>query len=127
MTFTMTVESDEIRRHFATMRNRVVPSLRRSTDIVALNIQNKAKVLAPRDRGDLARSITKQLVPGTSGLAQSIGSNKVYARIQELGGLAGRGLKSLIPAQPYLKPAFEDNRQSAKKIFHDNLKKDIRR
>lgn len=31
-----------------------------------------------------------------------------YARIHELGGRAGRQLRSLIPARPYLTPALED-------------------
>jgi phage virion morphogenesis protein len=31
-----------------------------------------------------------------------IGSNKVYARIHQLGGKAGKGLAATIPARPYL-------------------------
>jgi hypothetical protein len=36
-----------------------------------------------------------------------VGSTVVYARIQELGGWAGRGHASYLPPRPYLKPAAE--------------------
>ena len=37
----------------------------------------------------------------------SIGPNIIYGRIQELGGIAGRGHRSHLPARPYLKPAIK--------------------
>lgn len=36
-----------------------------------------------------------------------MGPTVVYARIQELGGRAGRGHRSVLPARPYLRPAIE--------------------
>jgi phage gpG-like protein len=36
-----------------------------------------------------------------------VGGTVVYARIQELGGWAGRGHRSHLPPRPYLKPAAE--------------------
>lgn len=36
-----------------------------------------------------------------------VGPTTVYARIQELGGVAGRGHRSHLPARPYLRPAAE--------------------
>ncbi|GAB6191145.1 phage virion morphogenesis protein [Desulfocastanea catecholica] len=48
--------------------------------------------------GGLAASITTQATDSSA----AIGSNKVYAAIQQLGGKAGRGKKVTIPARPYL-------------------------
>jgi len=50
--------------------------------ILGQNLTNKAKMLAPRKRGDLARSITGKKFP----LKYVAGTNKVYAKIQEYGG-----------------------------------------
>lgn len=52
-----------------------------------------------REHGDLMDSITWQ----PQGMdAVAIGSHMVYARIHQLGGMAGRGRKVKIPARPYL-------------------------
>lgn len=37
-----------------------------------------------------------------------VGPTTVYARIQEEGGMAGRGHRSRIPKRPYLRPAVDD-------------------
>lgn len=41
-----------------------------------------------------------------------VGATTVYARIQELGGYAGRGHASYLPPRPYLKPAAEETTHS---------------
>lgn len=48
--------------------------------------------------GQMAASATPFFNKTESG----IGSNKVYARIQHFGGMAGRGLKSKIPSRTWL-------------------------
>lgn len=58
--------------------------------------------------GALRRSV--KTVPGTARGARAsvkVGGTVVYARIQELGGRAGRNHASLLPPRPYLKPAAE--------------------
>lgn len=52
--------------------------------------------------GRLMSSVTDDSKYVISGNTLRIGSNLVYARIQQLGGMAGRGLKTRIPARPYL-------------------------
>lgn len=42
-----------------------------------------------------------------NGWRGKIGPTAVYGRIQELGGVAGRGHKSKLPSRPYLKPAVD--------------------
>lgn len=49
--------------------------------------------------GQLALSVTTQYDDSSA----VIGSNKVYAAIHQLGGLAGKNKKTTIPARPYLK------------------------
>lgn len=46
----------------------------------------------------LRRSITDEATSDSV----AIGTNKIYAAIHQLGGLAGRGKKTKIPARPYL-------------------------
>jgi phage gpG-like protein len=58
--------------------------------------------------GALRRSV--MTIPGpVSGYRASVtvGGTIVYARIQELGGRAGRNHASLLPPRPYLRPAAE--------------------
>ena len=52
-----------------------------------------------RDQGNLYDSLTYKVLPGRS---VSVGTNKRYARIHQLGGKAGRGKKVTIPARPFL-------------------------
>ena len=52
-----------------------------------------------RDGGDLYDSLTHQVKRGEGVM---VGVTRVYGRIHQLGGMAGRGLKVRIPARPYL-------------------------
>ncbi|MGW2692327.1 hypothetical protein ACWC3Y_10750 [Streptomyces sp. NPDC001296] len=59
--------------------------------------------------GTLRRSIT---VDGPHPLAlgrweAQIGPTAVYGRIQELGGVTGRGGATVLPARPYVQPSFD--------------------
>jgi phage gpG-like protein len=45
---------------------------------------------------------------GDGGWTCVVGPTTVYSRIQELGGWAGRGHRSHLPARPYLKPSAEE-------------------
>lgn len=60
-------------------------------------------------RGQLAGSVDAQY----DATSATIGSNKVYAAIQQRGGKAGRGLKVTIPARPYLPVTASDELQPA--------------
>lgn len=60
------------------------------------------KILQRRD--NLARSITRH----SDAESAVVGSNLVYAAIQNCGGKAGRGRKVEIPARPYLELTRED-------------------
>jgi phage virion morphogenesis protein len=50
------------------------------------------------DSGQLLASLGMEVLPDSV----MVGSNKVYAAIHQLGGMAGRGRKVELPARPYL-------------------------
>lgn len=52
-----------------------------------------------------------------------VGTNVEYARIHEFGGMTGRGLKTRMPARPFLRPSVEDtgNRQRILDILTENI------
>jgi phage gpG-like protein len=59
--------------------------------------------------GTLRRSITVD-GPHPLGLGRweaQIGPTAVYGRIQELGGVTGRGGATVLPARPYVQPSFD--------------------
>jgi phage gpG-like protein len=59
--------------------------------------------------GTLRRSITIKgpTRVGSGRWMAEVGPTAVYGRIQELGGVTGRGGTSTLPARPYVKPAYE--------------------
>jgi phage virion morphogenesis protein len=50
------------------------------------------------DKGQLLASLGMEVLPDSV----IVGSNKIYAAIHQLGGMAGRGRKVKLPARPYL-------------------------
>jgi phage gpG-like protein len=69
------------------------------------------------DTGRLRTSISAK----TAGNEVFVGSNLEYARIHQLGGKAGRGRKTALPARPYLGISEEDKEEVAG-IIGDYLK-----
>lgn len=69
-----------------------------------------------KQSGDLRRSIGVAF--GPMHLSAKIGPRDelVYARIQELGGRAGRG--AYLPPRPYMVPALETNRETITKLLN---------
>ncbi len=76
----------------------------------------KPKVL--RDQGDLYDSLSHQT---DSWIALRVGVTRVYGRIHQLGGMAGRGQKVEIEARPYL-GLTDEGRAEIMKVLHDHLK-----
>lgn len=44
---------------------------------------------------------------GMGGWVVRVGPTVIYGRIQELGGMTGRGHAARLPARPFMKPAFD--------------------
>lgn len=62
--------------------------------------------------GDLLRSVKAAPVVRAEPFVwkASVNSRNVYSRIQELGGMSGRGHRTYLPPRPYLKRAVNDLR-----------------
>lgn len=68
--------------------------------------------------GTLKRSVKTTGARRTArGYEALVGPTAEYARVQELGGPAGRGLRTRLPARPYLRPALRESRPGIRAIF----------
>jgi phage virion morphogenesis protein len=76
----------------------------------------KAKGRTLIDTARLKNSITYRAAPDSL----TVGTNVIYARIHQLGGMAGRGRKTKIPARPFL-VIQEADLTYLKKSLHDFL------
>lgn len=93
---------DEVKRRLAAMGAKAQPALVLAIKAGALIVQTDAKVRAPKLTGNLARSIHIEPLPGETGVA--VGTDVEYAMAQEYGQP-----ELHIPAQPYLRPAMDQN------------------
>lgn len=66
--------------------------------------------------GRLRQSVTHAAAPGSV----TVGTNVIYAAIQQLGGRAGRGHAAEIPARPFLGVSSEDETEIIN-ILRDHL------
>lgn len=55
--------------------------------------------------------------PGGGGFTGELGPTAVYARIQELGGQAGRGHSVTLPPRPYMAPAVRAARNRLRTLY----------
>lgn len=71
-----------------------------------------------RVSGDLLRHIKVQSPTGAAGTyTAAVGPTMVYGRIQELGGVAGRGHHITLPARPYMAPALTASKMDIQAIM----------
>jgi HK97 gp10 family phage protein len=88
-------------------------------------IKNEAQVRVPVLTGTLRRSITVQISESNATSASAaIGTNLAYAARIEFGfnGRDSRGRLYSQPAQPYLRPAFDQERENAYLEIQDALR-----
>lgn len=84
-----------------------------------LPIQNAAVVKAPVETGTLRRSIHTEIISSSeSSVRASVGTDVEYAPYQEFGTVH-------IPAHPYLRPAFDEQKNNAKNEIAAALKAQI--
>ena len=110
--------------------------------VAALIVQNEAKAKAPYKTGTLRRSIQIGEVPAQ--LAVKIGTNLVYAPMQEYGGMVvpkkakflhffidGKEIFTKgpvhIPAHPYLRPALGQNKEQVLMAVRDAVNRQLRK
>ncbi len=107
----------------------VVASVRASVKV----IEEAAKAKAPVDTGALQASITSSVDDSGKTVIGTVGPHVPYAAYVEFGtGIrgaaspgAGAGPYSPswpgMPAQPYLRPAIDENREAVKEIFRGQI------
>lgn len=116
---------DELQRRYKEAPQIIKSELTTSMTKVVIQGEGISKKLAPRWRGQLARSITHQVQPMGSGVRGEWGTALHYAKYQELGtrrhfvpaqyigawaaahGFGNRGIVVSGRKQPFIKPAFQ--------------------
>ncbi|MGX1902429.1 HK97-gp10 family putative phage morphogenesis protein [Thermolongibacillus altinsuensis] len=83
---------------------------------IAVFLEAEVKLRAPVDTGRLRNSITHEVENSETQSKAYIGSNVEYAAATEF-GVASKN----IPAQPYLRPAIEENRDKIKEIIEKGM------
>lgn len=92
-----------------------------------LLIQNAAKQKAPVKTGNLKRSIHIEIEEKHKDHAVAVvGTDVVYGPIQEFGGVVKNafgieGRTVTIPPHPYMRPAWDENIEAAKREVADSL------
>jgi HK97 gp10 family phage protein len=107
---------DELVRKLQGLARKATPAQARAALMAgALPIQTAAAQKAPVDRGLLRRSIHTETADIDSGVVARIGTNVEYAPAQEFG-------TSRMRAQPYLRPAYDEQKAAALKEMARALK-----
>lgn len=80
-----------------------------------LGVQRDAAKSAPYRTGNLRRSITSAIGKSGTDIVGAVGTNLVYARMQEFGGLTPTG--GVVPPQLYMTGAVEANKDAITRRF----------
>lgn len=83
---------------------------------IAVFVDAEAKLRAPVSTGNLRRSITHETQSDENTSKAYIGTNVEYAPYVEF-GVASKN----IPAQPYLRPAIEENRDKIRDMIREGM------
>lgn len=124
------VDSAQLQKFFKESPTKTKKGINQGLSKAGEIVRNAAKKNAPKLRGDLGRSIKDRVIPLKN---VRIGTDKVYARIQEFGGtinaknskflrfkVNGKWVsvkKVTIKGKPYLVPAMTDNKDKIQKEF----------
>lgn len=94
-------------------------SLKTAMKQSVIDVQSTSKKAGyvPVKKGDLRRSITHEVTVMADSVIGRVGSNKVYAAIQEFGGDTGRNKSVHIQGKFYLTRAVKDNEDKMKERF----------
>jgi phage gpG-like protein len=141
MISSITLEAPHLERLLREFPERAKKAIQISLQQSALIVQNAAKVNSPYLTGNLRRSITNEVKENQA----TIGTDVVYARIQELGGVilpktkkylrfmtrdknwvtVGKVIIPPFRGKGYLRPALQDNAEKILKNFADNIEKQL--
>lgn len=101
------VQAAQLQAKLKSMPGEIMKAVAMGMARAGLEVQNQAKTKAPYQTGNLRRSLTMD--PSIVGVRDQVrvGSNLEYARIQDLGGAAGKKRRGRIKAKRYLIGPFE--------------------
>ena len=88
----------------------------RTIQQIAVFVEAEAKLRAPVKTGHLRRSISHETQSDENTSKAYIGTNVEYAPYVEF-GVASKN----IPAQPYLRPAIEENRDKIRDMIREGM------
>jgi hypothetical protein len=73
--------------------------------------------------GKLRQSVRQSAArrAGFATYSTSVGPTLIYGRIQELGGITGRGHRTVLPPRPYLAPAADRVMKQANRIYTQRI------
>jgi HK97 gp10 family phage protein len=112
---------------------KITPAVRQSIETACGMIQERAKELCPVDTGALRDSIEVATEDLDKTIRGSVGPGMPYASYVEFGtGVAGAASAGAgpypynpnwpgMPAQPYMRPAFDEVRPQVEDIFRSNI------
>lgn len=111
---------ENLQRIDASIRNDVAV---KAVNAGAIQIENKAKINAPVLTGALRNSAKTDARKTSEGAEAEIGFRGLaYARIQEFGGMAGRGHSVKIKGKHYLQNAINSEKSLAEKAMADVIR-----
>jgi len=117
---------DELKAKFAELKHAARgPALMTAAKAGILPIQNRAIDNAPYVSGNLSRSIhTEEVATGAYSAQVTTGTDVEYARRVEKGfdGVDALGREYHQPAQPYMRPAYDEGREEASEEVTESLK-----
>lgn len=93
---------------------RVTPAVRASVQAACDLIEISAKNYVPVDTGRLQESITSEVRETGKTVVGSVAPHTEYAGFVEYGTYK-------MPAQPYMRPALDENREAVTEIFRSEL------
>jgi HK97 gp10 family phage protein len=111
----------------------ITPGARASVQAACQTIQQRAQALAPVDTGALRESIAVSIDDTGKTVVGTVGPNVDYAAYVEFGtGKAGASSPGAgagpynpnwpgMPAQPYMRPAFDETKPEILDLFRGNI------
>ncbi len=111
----------------------ITPAVRNAVTMSLKLIEDSAKQKCPVDTGALRDSITSSIDDSGKTVVGQVGPNVFYAPYIEFGtGIAGAGSPGAgpgpyssswpgQPAQPYMRPALDENKEAIKELFRGEV------
>lgn len=119
-TITIKIKSMEGLNRFTNKLKKAIPEAAEETVKTAcLSIEKDAKSIVPVDTGALRDSINTKIEKNGDDITGIVSTNQYYAGYVEHG-------TSKMAAKPYMKPAFDKNKDDIENFYIETLKRKLR-